>query len=361
MSVTRFQVHSAAEQVYGHLRGMIVDGRLRGALPGVLRLEQELVASRRAVMAAIARLGREGLVVGSGAGRRRRVAEDAVKRAGRRSGLRVMLLAYDEEDKRQAPLLEILYRLREEEHDAEFADGSSVGMGMEVKRVAALVEQSGADAWVVVAGSRDILEWFSRRGVPVFAVFGRHLRLPIAGAGPRMAPVMEALADRLVDLGHRRISLLVHRERRVPRPGPPERAFLGALASRGIVMGPYHLPAWTEDREGFRHCLETLFQLTPPTALVLAEPFMVLAAMQFLNERGLTVPGDVSLVCLESDPVFAWSKPEMARIEWDSRRLVRAAVHWVKQVAAGIGDRTKTPIKAVFREGETVGPAKRRF
>jgi DNA-binding LacI/PurR family transcriptional regulator len=356
--MARFQVHSAAEQVYRHLRGMIVDGRVRGELPGVLRLEAELVAGRRAVMAAIARLEQEGLVVGGGVGRRRRVSEDAAKLARGRSGLRVVILAYDEDDKRQAPILEMVHRLRETGHEATISAATSVGLGMEVERVATLVEQTAADAWLVVAGSRDILEWFSRCGVPVFAIFGRHLRLPIGGAGPRMAPVMEVLANRLVDLGHRRISLLVHRERRVPRPGPPERAFLGTLAARGIVVGSFHLPSWKEDSEGFRHCLESLFQLTPPTALVLAEPFMVLAAMQFLAERGLMVPGDVSMVCLEPDPVFTWSKPEMARIEWDPRRLIRAAVRWVEHVAAGIGDHTKTPIEVVFREGETVGPVK---
>jgi DNA-binding LacI/PurR family transcriptional regulator len=98
-------------------------------------------------------------------------------------------------------------------------------------------------------------------------------------------------------------------------------------------------------------------QLTPPTALVVAEPMMYFNAMQFLGERGLSVPRDVSMACLESDPVFSWSEPAVAQLEWDRRRLVHAAIHWLEQVAAGNDDRSKRPIKAVFIEGGTMGPA----
>jgi DNA-binding LacI/PurR family transcriptional regulator len=357
MTMPRLGVKSAREQVYEYLRGQIAHGGLLGAVPGVLRLEAELGVSRRAVMAALARLEKEGLVVGAGAGKRRRVAAGARTRAGRRHGMRVVILAYDEAAKARAELLKILHQLQVAGYEAEFAAGTIQGLGMDLKRVASQVEQIPADAWMVVAGSREILEWFMHRGVPVLAVFGRHRRLPIAGVGPHFAPAMEALARRLLDLGHRRIVLLVHRERRLPRPGPPERAFLGALAARGIVASGYHLPEWEEHKEGFRRCLESLFQLTPPTALVVAEPMMYFNAMQFLGERGLSVPRDVSMACLESDPVFSWSEPAVAQLEWDRRRLVHAAIHWLEQVAAGNDDRSKRPIKAVFIEGGTMGPA----
>jgi DNA-binding LacI/PurR family transcriptional regulator len=84
---------------------------------------------------------------------------------------------------------------------------------------------------------------------------------------------------------------------------------------------------------------------------------MYFNAMQFLGERGLTVPRDVSVACQESDLVFSWSEPAVTRLEWDRRRLVRAAIHWLEQVAAGNDDRSKKPIKAVLVGGGTVGPA----
>lgn len=350
-----FQVHSSAEQVHGHLRGMILDGRLRGVMPGVLRLEREMGVSRRALMAAIAGLEHEGLLEAHGTGKPRRIVADAVTGAARRRRLRVRMLAYDEDSKRLPLFLEILHRLRLAGHHADFASHTLTGMGMDVGRVSDWLGRNEADAWLVMAGSRAVLEWFATSGVPVFAIFGRHLRQPIAGGGPRYAPTMEKLAERLFGLGHRRIVLMTRSERREPQPGPPERAFLHKLEELGVPIGSYNLPDWSEDADGFQQALISLFQLTPPTVLVLSEPAMFVASMQFLNGRGLAVPGDVSLVCLDDDPAFAWSRPVVSRVVWNPQPLVRAVTRWVGQVAAGGDPRKKVVIRTEFVEGGTVG------
>ena len=84
-----------------------------------------------------------------------------------------------------------------------------------------------------------------------------------------------------------------------------------------------------------------------------------LAAQQSLMNLGLRVPQDVSLVCTDSDPHFAWMRPSVAHIRWDSRPVVRRIVRWANNVSRGRNDRRQTNTKAEFVEGGTIGPVKR--
>ena len=77
------------------------------------------------------------------------------------------------------------------------------------------------------------------------------------------------IVNRLVGLGHERISLLERVDRRRPSPEFLEQYFLDLLAEHGIKAGPYNLPEWDDTPEDFRRCLDSLFGMTPPTAMAL--------------------------------------------------------------------------------------------
>lgn len=117
-------------------------------------------------------------------------------------------------------------------------------LGVDAGRVKRFAEKTPADAWVVLAGSREVLEWFARQDVPALAMFGRFSDLPIAATGPRMIPALKIAVQRLVALGHRRIVVMVHSERRMPSPALFEQAFLDELKGLGIKTNlSYNLPA----------------------------------------------------------------------------------------------------------------------
>ena len=59
---------------------------------------------------------------------------------------------------------------------------------MNIKRVARLVRNTKADAWVVMSGSREILQWFVEQDIKVFAFAGRRFEIPIAGVAPEKIP-----------------------------------------------------------------------------------------------------------------------------------------------------------------------------
>ncbi len=229
---------------------------------------------------------------------------------------------------------------------------------MKVSRIRKMVKSVKADAWVVGAGSSEVLKWFSEQPAPAFALFGRMNGLPIAGTKPDKATPIADATRQLIALGHRRISLLAQTARRLPEPGPSERVFLKELESHGIQTSTYNLPDWDDSTEGLNQALDALFKATPPTALILDEAPLLIAAQLFLLNRGLRVPQDVSLISTDNDPHFSWCTPSIAHIQWDNRPVVRRVVKWAANISRGKKDISQKLTPAEFIAGGTIGPAR---
>jgi DNA-binding LacI/PurR family transcriptional regulator/DNA-binding transcriptional regulator YhcF (GntR family) len=352
MSTIRFL--SIVEQVAMHLRGELQRGRWCGQMPGKHHLAEELGVNNKTVESALRQLEAEGLLVAQGAGRRRliQLSEGTTKSLY----MRVAILLYERGDRVVPSVIDIHHTLAEAGHLVFFAAKALVELGMEVKRVARLVERTDADAWVIVAGSRDVLEWFSKQAKPCFGFFGSWSQVPIAGSASTKDLAYAALVRALAARGHRRIVLLTRPERRKPSPGSTERAFLAALEAEGIPASAYNLPHWENTKEDFHRCLDALFRITPPTAMVVQEAVLFAAVQQFLAGRRLRVPQDVSLVCADPDPTFAWREPSIAHITMDSRPWNRRISRWAANVSRGKDDHRQVLSKAEFVVGGTIGP-----
>lgn len=325
-------------------------------MPGRDRLAAELGVSPWSIQQGLEALEKEGLLVPQGDKRRRRIVMPEDEIEARK--FNIAILPYEAADRKIDYLVDLRHRLEEMGHNAGFASKSLTGMGMNVKRVAGFVKKNEADAWVVVAGSRAVLEWFAAQTVPTFALYGRHMRVRLAGASPKKGPVLKEIVGRLVELGHRRIVMLAREDRRKPEPGFFEQLFFEELEVHGIETGPYNLPDWEETVDGFHAMLDRLFRYTPPTALLISEVALFIAARDHLARRGILAPDDVSLICQNPDPCFAWSQPIISHIRWDSAPLVRRVIKWADNIARGKQDLRISSFKARFVEGGTIGPVR---
>ncbi len=356
MAASRFL--SITEQVTGALRADLWRGRWRGLMPGKHHLAKELEVNNKTVEAALRQLEAEGLLVAQGAGRQRLIRlPERLPEGQAPPSLRVGILLFEPADRKLDYIVELQHALVEAGHGAIYASHAMMELGMEVPRIARMVQKTAADAWVVIGGARAVLEWFSVQPVPAFDLFGRRLEVPIASAGPDKPPAMAAATRELLGLGHRRIVLLARRLRRLPEPGKSERVFLEELKVHGVAVGAYNLPDWEETREGLQELLGALFQVTPPTALIIQEATFFAATQQFLARRRLLVPEQVSLVCTDADPTFAWCTPSISHIRWDSGPVVRSIVRWAATVSRGGKDIRQTLTRAEFIPGGTIGPA----
>ena len=349
---------SVIELATEHLREGLKSGRWSRSLPGVPNLAQELVVSQHTVRAALRLLEAEGLLASRGVGRSREIVSSGSGASPRK--LRVGILPYDA-DPADDPTsvqveLDIIHSLESTGHTVFQCKKSQIEMDHDVRRITREMAKYTADAWLISAGSYELLEWCSKLPTPCLAIYGRTEGLSLARTGPDKAPAYRVATRRLLELGHRRIVLIVRAERREPRPGICEQAFLDELNTHGVVTGDYNLPAWEESPKGLSELLERLFLYSPPTALIVDESARYIAVAEFLARRGINVPRQVSLVSPDDDPALSWCYPPIAHMRWDYSLIVRRVVRWVDAVRKGNPDRKIINVPAEFNDGQSIAP-----
>jgi DNA-binding LacI/PurR family transcriptional regulator len=127
-----------------------------------------------------------------------------------------------------------------------------------------------------------------------------------------------------------------------------EQVFLEELEKAGIPTGPYNLPDWVETDEGLRDCLEALFRVTPPSALLISDWILFLAVQNFIAMRKNPAMKPVELICTDSHPSFQWCAPGIAHIHWDHKPMVRRIVRWAGNITRGKDDRRQGLTLAKF-------------
>lgn len=350
---------SLIEQTALHLQQGIASGRWQGMLPGVVRLSRELGVSKDTTEAALRVLEERGCILCHGQGKRREVVANASAHAIRRS-LRVGMLLRDELSKSVALTQELFLKtMRDLEalgHQPVLAPKSLNDLGLDLRRIERMVEQCKADAWIISGAPSEVLDAFKRKGRSYIQLGGRYGTAAQAAASVSSAKAIDETVERLIQLGHRRIVLVCLPEWVRPQPGPIVNAFFQQLKAAGLPASEYNAPYHEATPEGCEKMLESLFQLTPPTAMIVPNMHYAFAVMGFLNTRGLSVPRDVSLIARSHDPVFEWVRPRIAYFHCPIDPLIRRVLRWIDACAKGAPDDESLTVNATLVVGETIAP-----
>lgn len=352
-----------AEQAALHMQREIEAGRWKGRLPGIARLAEELGMSRAKVLEALALVEARGLIVTQGAARHREVVPHQTLTSSNGS-LRIGIL-HHEDPAYAAPMtkeaiLTLKHDLEQLGHGVFHSSKSQIALGGDVRRITKMVEQHQADAWVVCRGSALLLDWFCKQQTPFIAVDGSIDHSPMAAASLMPGAAFREAIRQLIALGHKRIVWVCPPHWVRPAPTKMVRAFWSQLTASGLSAGDYNTPHYDGTPEGFQLLLDSLFRLTPPTAMIVPCQNHAFALMNFLNRRGLSIPHDLSLIVGAPGPALHWIHPPIAYLQYDSLSLVRRIVRWVENCAkGGLPDLDQELINATLVAGETMVPPPR--
>jgi len=151
--------------------------------------------------------------------------------------------------------------------------------------------------------------------------------------------------EHLQALGHRRITVL--RPPGSPTSGRPAEVFVGAEADRlgldvSVLSAPYEL------EEATTVAREALSAARRPTAAFCFSDSIAYGVYAAARELGLAIPDEISLIGYDDHPISALLTPPLTSFNWNSERLVEAAVEMVLGAIDGRRRRRRVVIEPVL-------------
>ncbi|AWK12585.1 LacI family DNA-binding transcriptional regulator [Streptomyces spongiicola] len=197
----------------------------------------------------------------------------------------------------------------------------------------------GVSGIVFVSGPHTGTARYDRlreRHVPFVLVNGFSPRIKAHFVSPDDRAAMRLAVAHLAELGHERIGLALGPVRLVPvqrkiegfRDGMHEQLGLTARESRELVQHSLF------SLEGGQAAASALID-RGCTAVMCASDMMALGAVRAARQRGLTVPGEISVVGFDDSPLTAFTDPPLTTIRQPVKAMGQIAVDALLEEMAG--------------------------
>lgn len=235
------------------------------------------------------------------------------------------------------------------------------------------IQSALVDGFIVVCaeGGSRLVELARERRLPFIVLdFGFEDRT-IAAIGVDEVAGARMAAEHLVRLGHRRFAVLsmpftenigggpasIEQAGTATHTGPRDRlaGYLGPLGEAGIDASLVPIYETRNDRPTATAALEYFFSRPgPPTAILAMSDKVALHALDWLRARGLSVPGDVSVVGFDGVPEGEVSEPPLTTVRQPMAAMGLRAARAILEFD-GLVHREIMPLELVVR-GSTAQP-----
>ncbi|MBH5334515.1 LacI family DNA-binding transcriptional regulator [Streptomyces pactum] len=205
---------------------------------------------------------------------------------------------------------------------------------LEERGVTGVVFLSGLHADTTADPARYVQ--LAARGVPFVLINGHNPAVPAPSVSPDDRAAARMAVTHLAALGHVRIGLAVGPARYVPAQRKAE-GFAAALAElpadAGRPAGPL-VEHTLFTVEGGQVAAGALLD-QGCTGIVCGSDLMALGAIREVWRRGLSVPGDVSVVGFDDSPLIAFTAPPLTTVRQPVQAMAAAAVGALLEAVEG--------------------------
>ena len=196
------------------------------------------------------------------------------------------------------------------------------------------------------------------QGARLVFVNGASESLPVTSVGVDERASGRIATEHLLELGHRRVGFvagdafaLATREKARGRED--------ALAAAGVDSAPYGFhDGFTV--EGGRRALGAMLDSTDgerPTGVICSNDLMAIGAMQEALARGLSVPGDLSIVGFDGIEAATWTQPALTTVEQPIGEIAETAVEALRALVDDPEQKLPTYVfRPQLRVGGTTAP-----
>lgn len=217
------------------------------------------------------------------------------------------------------------------------------------------------DGFILATVSRDdpVVDFCLEHNLPAVLVNRAEERRRISAVVSDDALGMQLAVDHLVALGHVRIGHLAGPES-VSTGFLRRRGFYDALSIHGLPAEdyPYRSAEAYSREEGARAARQLLDAAPEITAIVAANDLLALGAYDTAAERGLSIPGDLSIVGHNDMPLVDMVAPPLTTVRISHREIGREAADLLLQQLTGGGSSTRNIVlaPALIVRGSTAPP-----
>lgn len=174
---------------------------------------------------------------------------------------------------------------------------------------------------------------------------------------PDNAGAIAGLVHHLTDFGHRRIAhiagpadILAGHERR--------EAWRTALLAQGLPVADLEAPGGFASEDGYRAMQQLWTRPERPTAVVCVNDRAALGAMAYLQEQGVRIPHDISMVGIDDIEGSGVGFPRLTTMAVDRAEMASLALQRLLDPASpGVTPGLiRVPVRLVFRHSTAVPP-----
>jgi len=187
------------------------------------------------------------------------------------------------------------------------------------------------NAWSTDASIRELAE----ANVPFVLINGKitgQEDLPYVGFDNRGG--VKKAVDHLVQLGHERIGII---NGKMTTTNALERfqTFQECLAEHKLeFQNDWVADGDYEEEGGYKAALKILSAVRRPSALICASDLMAIGAVRALKEKGVSVPGDISIVGFDNMEEAAYHDPALTTVAFSAYEMGKLAANKMFQMIA---------------------------
>ena len=217
----------------------------------------------------------------------------------------------------------------------------------------------GIDGLVLIGEARDptLYAMLERRGVPFVLVWSWRPDCPWPCIGFDNRAAARAIAERVIQLGHRRIAMIAGVTRGNDRATARVEGVRLALAAHGLhldesnlIESPYRLEA------GAKAARQLLAGSPRPSAIVCGNDVLAAGALTAVRDLGLKSPSDVSVTGFDDIDLALVLDPSLTTVHVPHRRMGEAAARLLVRLRAEEDVTTNVVFETALVERGSLAP-----
>ena len=228
----------------------------------------------------------------------------------------------------------------------------------EAQQIRALLGR-GVDGLVLIGEARDpaLYQMLERRSVPFVLVWSWRPDCPWPCVGFDNRAAARAMAQRVLDLGHRRVAMIAGVTRGNDRAAARVEGVREALAARGQRLDESNLIETPYQLEAGANAVRQLMSATPrPTAIVCGNDVLAAGALTAIRALGLNTPADVSVTGFDDIDLAYVLDPPLTTVHVPHRRMGDAAARLLLRLRAQEDDPTSVVFETALVERGSLAP-----